>query len=432
MIYTIAVDGPVGAGKSSVAGEVARRLGILHLDTGAMYRAFALKALREGVSLDDEAALCELTQRCMPDVRYENGEQHTYLDGEDVGSLIRTPEISMAASTVSKVAGVRKAMVAKQQAMAKAQSMLMDGRDIGTVVLKNATLKIFLTASAEVRAKRRFDEMQEKGTPATYEDVLADVLRRDEQDTTREVDPLHPAEDAQVLDTTQLTQEQAVEEIIGCLRLKLGKKHVRIEKKNPLYRFVCALARFLFRTILPVRYHHLERVQLDAPYILLANHSSMMDPVIVFSPIYRYQVRFMAKKELFQNCFLKWLFAQSGAIPVDRHNTDLAAVRASLKALAQKQVLGIFPEGTRHKEGVMQDMESGIAVIALRSGARLLPAYISGKLGLFRPVHVYFAPPVSVAEIAQKGVNKETCSEVMGLITDTYTALLKEHEETVR
>ncbi len=174
MIYTIAIDGPVGAGKSSVADQVARRLGVLHLDTGAMYRAFAYQAVQQHIDLADAVALENLTRQCMPDVRFQDGRQHTYIAGQDVTSLIRTPEVSMAASTVSKQGCVRQAMVAQQQAMAKKQSMILDGRDIGTRVLPDATLKIFLTATPEARAKRRFEELQKKGDPSTYQQVLED------------------------------------------------------------------------------------------------------------------------------------------------------------------------------------------------------------------------------------------------------------------
>ena len=246
MIYTIAVDGPVGAGKSSVADQVAERLHILHLDTGAMYRAFAYQALKEGVALDDGEALSGLAARCMPQVRYMGGVQHTLINGEDVTGLIRTPEISMAASTVSRQACVRSAMVAQQQALARRQSMLLDGRDIGTRVLPNATLKIFLTASAQVRAKRRFDELQQKGDSSTYEQVLAEVIQRDEQDSTRQVDPLRPAQDAQVIDTSDMSQEQVVEEILRRIQLKLGHHPPRAERFTPMYRFAFGLAGVLF------------------------------------------------------------------------------------------------------------------------------------------------------------------------------------------
>ena len=429
MIYTIAVDGPVGAGKSSVADEVARRLGILHLDTGAMYRAFAWYALKQGISMEDEQALVALTEKMMPEVRYENGSQRTLIDGQDVTDFIRTPEISMATSTSSKFAGVRRAMVRRQQELAKTQSMLLDGRDIGTVVLKDATIKIYLTASAEVRARRRFDELQKKGDPSTYEEVLADVIRRDEQDMNREVDPLRPAEDAQILDSSDMTQEQVVEEMLRRINLKLGKKPACEENISGMYKLARRVFGFLFKTVMPVTYHHLERVQLDAPYILVGNHSHMFDPMLIGYPVFRYAVRFLGKKELMNNAILKAICERVGMIPVDRHNMDMGAIRTSLKTLKEGHVLGIFPEGTRHKEGVMQDMESGAAMIALRSGCKMLPAYISSKPALFKRTHVYFGDPIRVTEIAAKGINKDSCEELSRRIAQAYRELVSEHKQ---
>lgn len=215
MPLTVALDGPVGAGKSSVAEEAARRLGILHLDTGAMYRAMGLYMLRQGVSLSDEEAVSPLAEKVRVDVRYTCGTQHTFLEGEDVTGLIRTPEVSMAASTVARYARVRQAMVALQQRLAAEQPMLVDGRDICTRVLPQATLKVFLTASAEERARRRFLELQQKGLPDTYEEVLAELKKRDEQDTQRAVDPLRPAADARILDSTALTFDQVVDTLVS-------------------------------------------------------------------------------------------------------------------------------------------------------------------------------------------------------------------------
>lgn len=429
MIYTIAMDGPVGAGKSSVADGVAKKLGILHLDTGAMYRAFAWYALQQGVSVEDEQALGALAQKQMPEVRYENGAQHTCIDGRDVTQLIRTPEISMAASAVSRFADVRRAMVEAQRRLAQKQSVLMDGRDIGTVVLRNATIKIYLTASAEVRARRRFDELQQKGDPSTYEEVLADVIRRDEQDMNREVDPLRPAEDAQILDSSELTQEQVVDEIVRRVRMKLGKKPRPAEKIGWLYRVARWVLSVVFHTLFPVKYHHPERVQLDAPFILLANHQHFSDPILIAIPVYRYQIRFLGKKELMNNPLMAWFARQIEAIPVDRHNMDMGALRTCLKTLREGHVLGIFPEGTRFKEGVMQDIESGVSMIALRSGARLLPAYIADKPRLFRTTHVYFHDPVSVKDIAGGGINREACDAVTQRIAQIYRDMVAQHQQ---
>jgi len=220
MRLNIGIDGPVGAGKSTVADAVAARLGILHLDTGAMYRALGLTALRRSVDLQDEEAVVNLCHETDITVSHEKDGQHTYVNGEDVTGLIRTPEISMAASTVSRYAQVRKAMVAAQQRLAAETDMLLDGRDIGTAVLPNATVKIYLTATPEERARRRWQEMRDKGMTDTYEQVLQAVRDRDEQDMNRKVEPLRQAADAVLVDSTQLTFQQVVEAILRVVEEK--------------------------------------------------------------------------------------------------------------------------------------------------------------------------------------------------------------------
>ena len=217
----VAIDGPVGAGKSSVADAVAKRLGILHLDTGAMYRALGYTALQEKTDVQDEAAVVALCGRIRLDVSHQADGQHTFAEGEDVTGKIRTPEVSMAASTVSRYAEVRKAMVRQQQRLAAETDMLLDGRDICTTVLPNATAKIYLTASPEVRARRRWLEMREKGMEDSYEKVLEDVIRRDEQDMNRAVEPLRRTEDAELVDSSDLTFEETVERILAIVEAKL-------------------------------------------------------------------------------------------------------------------------------------------------------------------------------------------------------------------
>ncbi len=208
-VFSIAIDGPAGAGKSTMAKALAKALGAMYLDTGAMYRAFGLFMLRKGAVNDADAVA-----RCVEDVdiavRFVDGAQRLYLTGEDVTDAIREPEVSMAASTVSAVPQVRERMVALQRKIAEGQNVVMDGRDIGTKVLPNATLKIYLTASAEERARRRCRELEEKGKPEPYEQVLRDMVQRDYQDTHRAASPLRPAEDAVHVDTSDLTVEESV------------------------------------------------------------------------------------------------------------------------------------------------------------------------------------------------------------------------------
>ncbi len=223
MPLNIAIDGPVGAGKSSIAREVARRLNILHLDTGAMYRAVGYSALSRKISPEDEKALDELCEQIDITVKYVNGRQQTMVNGLDVSGLIRTPEVGMAASAVSRFQTVRKHMVSLQRSLAKQTSMVVDGRDIGTNVLPDAGVKIFLTATPEERARRRHLELIESGAKDTYEDVLRDLHKRDLQDSTRPIDPLRPAEDALLLDSTGLDMPQVVERILGAVEACYGK-----------------------------------------------------------------------------------------------------------------------------------------------------------------------------------------------------------------
>lgn len=222
MPLTIAIDGPVGAGKSTISDAVAARLGILHLDTGAMYRAIGLCALEKGIDPQNEEAVGRLCQegRAQVDVRYENGAQITLLNGRNVSNAIRTQEAGTAASAVSRYAAVRSLLVRRQQEMAQGQPMLLDGRDIGTVVLPHATVKIFLTASPEIRAQRRMAQLREKGDQTPFEQILAEVNARDLQDTTRALTPLRQAEDAVVVDASALSFDETVNAILSHVEAK--------------------------------------------------------------------------------------------------------------------------------------------------------------------------------------------------------------------
>lgn len=210
----IAIDGPAGAGKSTAAKLVAAKLGYLYIDTGAMYRAIALLAIRNNIKTDDDAQLEQLARQAdlqlLPD---ENGCR-VMLAGEDVSQQIRQPEVGNAASPVSAVAGVREELVRRQQQMAASFSVVMDGRDIGTVVLPQAECKIFLTASADIRAKRRTQELAEKGIERSFADVKAEMLERDHRDSNREHSPLRQAEDAHLVDNSNMTIDQVVQTIV--------------------------------------------------------------------------------------------------------------------------------------------------------------------------------------------------------------------------
>lgn len=221
-MFAVAIDGPAGAGKSTIARRASAALGFIYVDTGAMYRTVALYMLRAGVNLKDAAAVEAELGNVSVDICYQEDGQHVLLNGEDVSSAIRTPEVSLGASAVSAHPVVRNFLFGLQLSLAEKNNVVMDGRDIGTVVLPNAQAKIFLTASPEERARRRFLELQEKGLPDTYEEVLADVKKRDLQDSTRAVAPLKPAEDAVILDTTGYTLEESIDKLIAIVKERLG------------------------------------------------------------------------------------------------------------------------------------------------------------------------------------------------------------------
>ena len=222
MSTAIAIDGPAGAGKSTIARYAAKLLGFIYVDTGALYRAIGLAAQRRGFAGDDKNAIIPMLDEIKVELAFNDAhEQIVLLDGEDVSGLIRTPEISMMASAVSAIPEVRAFLLDLQRDMAHRNNVIMDGRDIGTVVLPDAQIKIFLSASPECRARRRYDELIEKGMDVKYEDILNDVIARDYADSHREIAPLKPADDAVMVDTSGEDLETSVNKLVEIMRSRL-------------------------------------------------------------------------------------------------------------------------------------------------------------------------------------------------------------------
>ncbi|MFR1832694.1 MAG: (d)CMP kinase [Lachnospiraceae bacterium] len=218
--FNIAVDGPAGAGKSTIAKAVAADLGFIYVDTGAMYRAMALYFLRQGIDKEDEAAISASCSQVEITIRYENGSQQVILNGENVSSQIRNEEVGNMASATSVYLPVREKLVQLQQDLAKKANVIMDGRDIGTCVLPDAQAKVYLTASSTVRAKRRYDELKEKGVMCNLEEIEQDIIERDYRDMHREHSPLKQAKDAVLVDSSEMTVEQVIETIKDIARRK--------------------------------------------------------------------------------------------------------------------------------------------------------------------------------------------------------------------
>lgn len=219
-MINVAIDGPAGAGKSTIAKAAAKELGFIYVDTGALYRAVAYNAVKTG-AIDDEQKIINMLDSTKVELKYVNGVQAVYLNGEDVSAFIRTPEISMEASKVSAIPQVRAFLLNLQREIASTNNVIMDGRDIATVVLPNADVKIFLFASPECRAERRYKELIEKGESVSFDDVLKDVNQRDYQDSHREIAPLKPSDDSIMADTSELTLQESINLIVNTIKEKI-------------------------------------------------------------------------------------------------------------------------------------------------------------------------------------------------------------------
>lgn len=219
-MINVAIDGPAGAGKSTIAKAAAKELGFIYVDTGALYRAVAYNAVKTG-AIDDEQKIINMLDSTKVELKYVNGVQAVYLNGEDVSAFIRTPEISMGASKVSAIPQVRAFLLNLQREIASTNNVIMDGRDIATVVLPNADVKIFLFASPECRAERRYKELIEKGERVSFDEVLKDVNQRDYQDSHREIAPLKPSDDSIMADTSELTLQESIDLIVNTIKEKI-------------------------------------------------------------------------------------------------------------------------------------------------------------------------------------------------------------------
>ena len=218
----IAIDGPAGAGKSTISKEVAKKLGIIYIDTGAMYRAIGLAAVRSGIDTKDAEGVKSVLDKVDITISHSDGTQQIFLNGENVSEEIRLPEISVAASNVAVIPEVRLKLVELQRSLAERCDVIMDGRDIGTVLLPDADVKIFMYASSEARAERRYKELLEKGKDVTYEDVLSDMIERDKNDSSRALAPCVPADDAIMLDNSEMSLEVSIEKVLEIINEKIN------------------------------------------------------------------------------------------------------------------------------------------------------------------------------------------------------------------
>ena len=391
----IAIDGPGGAGKSSVAKSVAKQLGIIYVDTGALYRTIGLYMLNNGIDPKDAPRVSAALPDFTLELKFIDGKQTVLLDGEDVGDRIRTPEASMAASAVSAIKEVREYLLDTQRSIAAKNSVIMDGRDIGTVILPDAEVKIFLTASPEARAKRRHSELLAKGQSVTYEQVYNEMVERDKNDSTRDIAPCVQANDAVLLDNSDLDLEGTVAAVLEI-----------VKKKRPVNRFYKNLHIVLaplFRFFMRIHVHGLENVPNDGAIMFCANHMAAKDPIMIAAACKR-PITFIGKKELFKVPVLGWLIKKLGAIPLDRGGKDIGAIKTSVEVLKNGGALAIFPQGHRYpgENPATTPTKNGAALISYRSGCDVLPVCIKTKdykYHFLGRIDIIFGKPIKNKEL---------------------------------
>ena len=415
----IAIDGPGGAGKSSLAKAVAKKLEIIYVDTGALYRTIGYYMLGKGIDPKDARSVANALPEFTLELTFVNGDQVILLNGEDVKDAIRTPEISMAASDVSAIKEVREYLLNTQRSIAKKNSVIMDGRDIGTVILPNAEIKIFLTASPEARAKRRYEELKAKGKEVPYEQVYTEMVERDKNDSTRDIAPCVPAEDAIMLDNSTMNAEQTLDAVVKIIN-DYKKKHKTSYMKA--HKILAPIIRF----ITGIKVHGLENIPKDGGFMLCSNHIGVRDVFLMGATCPR-QIRFVAKKELFAIPIVRGVMTAWGAVKLDRSGSDIAAIKKSIELVENGEIISIFPQGHRFP-GVdpgSTPIKSGAGLVAHRSGCDVIPVFIktnNNKYGIFKRIELFYGKPIKNSEL---GFTKGNTDEYNTATEKIYTEILK-------
>lgn len=377
----IAIDGPAASGKSTLGERLARELGYTYFDTGVMYRAVTWIAIKRGIPIQDEKAITALAQSIYIEVTpptVQDGRQcSVFVDGEDVTWDIRRPEVDKAVSPVSAYAGVREALTKQQRRIGLKGKIVMVGRDIGTVVLPEADLKIYLDASLEERARRRWRELSARGKSISYEEVLEIMRDRDRIDSSRALAPLRPAEDAIVIDTTYLGIEEVFRRVMELINKNPASPDSPDRKSRVFRRVAIPVLRFLFRLLTRVEVRGQENVPKSGPVIIAINHLGHLDAplVVAFAPR---EVEGIALADLYRVPVTGLLLRLYGAIPVHRDEFDRNVIRRSLEVLAQGKALALAPEARRSPSRALEKARKGVAYLAIRAQVPVIPTAITG------------------------------------------------------
>lgn len=433
MSFIVAIDGPAGTGKGTMAEILSQKYNLLNIDTGAMYRCVTLEMLNKNIGLNDTEKIAEMLKTIKIDMKTENDKQKVFLNGQDVTEQIRGKEVSSNVSPVSSIKEIRLAMAGLQRKMAQGKDVIMEGRDIGTVVFPTADVKIYLDGNVEVRAQRRFKQNIEKGIEMTYEEVLESIKKRDKNDMEKEMGALKVAPGATVIDTSNMTvkqEEKSISKIID-KRLKEKKNEEKIYKIRPettwkkversiIKKLIYAFYRVLFR----IEKVNEENVPMEGPIIICANHLNYWDAVGLVTATKR-RINFIAKEDLFNNGFLNWIAHVFDVIPIKRGMRDMEAMKRCLSSLKKGIALGIFPEGTRKGLEKGAKVQNGAAYMALKTKAKVVPVGIQGTFRPFTKVTLNYGEPIDFSKYDSKNPEKDNLDQATKEIIDNIIMLTK-------
>jgi cytidylate kinase len=416
---TIAIDGPAGAGKSTLAKLIAKRLDYSYLESGLLYRTLTYEALKRKIDFADEKTLIKLAAEIKIEIKELDGEWHIFLNGEDISDRIKTPEVDEKVARIGKIKGVREEFLKFQRRMARNRGIVVEGRDIGTVVLPDADKKFYIDASLEERAKRKCKELKEKGYGVSLSKVREETRERDLADMTRKAGPLKKAEDAIKIDTTKLTIEEGIKAVLKEIKKK-GKRWI-------LYTFLHMIGQLLLKILFRLEVRGRENIPKKGAVIIASNHLSFLDPPLVGVSSPR-RLHYMAVAEVFKFFFIGNLSRRLGAFPVKKKGVDIGATKRALKILKDREAMLIFIEGTRSPSGNLLKPKPGVGMLAYKSGAMVIPTLIIGsqralpfKCRFIRPrkIKVFFARPLAIerfSHLKSKEAYQAMSDEIMNRI----------------
>ena len=431
----ITIDGPAGTGKTTIAKKVAERLGLPYFDTGAMYRAVAFIILHEKIPLSDEKRISELLINFEFEIRDQGDERRYLVNGRDVTDVIRSQAVTNIVSPVSALHVVREALWAIQRKFAQKRGGVFEGRDMGSVVFPKAPIKIFLSARPEVRAERRLAELKEKRPDevrhTNHQQMLEEMMKRDQIDSSRALAPLICPADAYVVNTSNISIDEVVERIIE-YREKKTEKPAWMQSKSVtfLYRFVILFAWLVGKIFYRLKvYGHEHYYPRGA--ILASNHTSYLDPPII-AACWPEEVHFLARQTLFKNTLFGAFISNLNTHPVSGEPGDIGVMKTILFLLEQGKKVVLFPEGTRSKNGELQPFKPGISMLIARSKTAIIPVYIDGAYRawsrsqrlprLFVKVTCIFGTPITWESYshldkkeAQKQITEKLHADILGL-----------------